>query len=104
MSYTAEWSQSAGQALISPGAGVCSPAAAAHFDRQRQSTWNREDRFTGWADVPPTGQGEREMREAAEKLRGVTLAARIHIGLITHAGVCPNRAERAEPASAACKG
>lgn len=43
--------------------------------RHGQSTWNLEDRFTGWVDVPLTEQGKREMREAAEKLRGVTLDA-----------------------------
>ena len=41
--------------------------------RHGQSTWNLEDRFTGWADVPLTDQGEREMRHTVEKLRGVVL-------------------------------
>lgn len=41
--------------------------------RHGQSTWNLEDRFTGWADVPLTDQGEHEMWLAGEKLRGITL-------------------------------
>lgn len=41
--------------------------------RHGQSTWNLEDRFTGWADVPLTEAGEHEMWLAGEKLRGVPL-------------------------------
>lgn len=41
--------------------------------RHGQSTWNLEDRFTGWADVPLTDQGEHEMWLAGEKLRGIAL-------------------------------
>lgn len=37
--------------------------------RHGQSQWNRENRFTGWADVPLSPQGEVEARAAAEKLR-----------------------------------
>lgn len=36
--------------------------------RHGQSTWNREERFTGWQDVPLTSQGEEEARKAANKL------------------------------------
>ena len=36
--------------------------------RHGQSTWNRENRFTGWEDVPLTEQGEREAHEAARLL------------------------------------
>lgn len=32
--------------------------------RHGQSTWNLENRFTGWTDVPLTEQGVREAREA----------------------------------------
>ncbi|MCA1595129.1 MAG: 2,3-diphosphoglycerate-dependent phosphoglycerate mutase [Chloroflexi bacterium] len=37
--------------------------------RHGQSTWNLENRFTGWVDVPLTPQGEEEARQAGEKLR-----------------------------------
>lgn len=36
--------------------------------RHGQSTWNRENRFTGWTDVGLTEQGEAEAREAARLL------------------------------------
>jgi 2,3-bisphosphoglycerate-dependent phosphoglycerate mutase len=38
--------------------------------RHGQSTWNLENRFTGWEDVPLTEQGEAEAREAAGLLQG----------------------------------
>ncbi len=38
--------------------------------RHGQSTWNAENRFTGWADVDLTGAGEEEARQA-----GRTMAA-----------------------------
>jgi len=44
--------------------------------RHGQSTWNLENRFTGWEDVPLTEQGEAEAREAA--------------GLLLEAGVRPD--------------
>lgn len=37
--------------------------------RHGQSTWNLENRFTGWEDVPLTEQGEAEAREAAGLLQ-----------------------------------
>ena len=37
--------------------------------RHGQSTWNLENRFTGWTDVDLTPQGEREAREAGRLLR-----------------------------------
>lgn len=37
--------------------------------RHGQSTWNLENRFTGWIDVPLTPQGEEEAREAGQKLK-----------------------------------
>lgn len=37
--------------------------------RHGQSTWNLENRFTGWVDVPLTPQGEEEARQAGVKLR-----------------------------------
>ncbi len=42
--------------------------------RHGQSTWNLENRFTGWVDVPLTPQGEQEATEAGEKIK----AAGIH--------------------------
>lgn len=37
--------------------------------RHAQSLWNKENRFTGWADPPLTAAGIREARQAAELLR-----------------------------------
>jgi 2,3-bisphosphoglycerate-dependent phosphoglycerate mutase len=37
--------------------------------RHGQSTWNLENRFTGWTDVDLTEQGIREARQAAQLLR-----------------------------------
>ncbi len=37
--------------------------------RHGQSTWNRENRFTGWTDVPLTEQGRAEARQAGTLLR-----------------------------------
>ncbi len=39
------------------------------FIRHGESQWNRENRFTGWVDVPLSPKGEQEAREAGEKLR-----------------------------------
>lgn len=39
------------------------------FIRHGQSTWNLENRFTGWTDVDLTELGRREAREGAELLR-----------------------------------
>ena len=36
--------------------------------RHGQSQWNLENRFTGWTDVPLTGQGRQEARQAARLL------------------------------------
>ncbi len=37
--------------------------------RHGQSTWNLENRFTGWTDVPLTPQGEAEARQAGRLLK-----------------------------------
>jgi 2,3-bisphosphoglycerate-dependent phosphoglycerate mutase len=37
--------------------------------RHAQSQWNRENRFTGWADPPLTENGVAEAKQAAEALR-----------------------------------
>ncbi len=38
--------------------------------RHGESQWNRENRFTGWVDVPLSAKGEEEAREAGKKLIG----------------------------------
>jgi 2,3-bisphosphoglycerate-dependent phosphoglycerate mutase len=38
--------------------------------RHGQSQWNLENRFTGWVDVPLSELGEKEAKEAGEKLKG----------------------------------
>jgi len=42
--------------------------------RHGQSLWNRENRFTGWVDVPLTPAGEAEARSAGAKLANFTFA------------------------------
>jgi 2,3-bisphosphoglycerate-dependent phosphoglycerate mutase len=37
--------------------------------RHGESLWNKENRFTGWVDVPLTENGEREAREAGKLLK-----------------------------------
>ncbi len=39
------------------------------FMRHGESTWNRENRFTGWADVNLTEKGEAQAREAGRLLK-----------------------------------
>lgn len=46
--------------------------------RHGQSTWNRENRFTGWQDVPLSEQGLEEAAEAGRRMRA--------------AGIVPDRA------------
>jgi 2,3-bisphosphoglycerate-dependent phosphoglycerate mutase len=41
--------------------------------RHGQSTWNLENRFTGWIDVPLSELGEAEARRAGEHLRDVKI-------------------------------
>jgi 2,3-bisphosphoglycerate-dependent phosphoglycerate mutase len=38
--------------------------------RHGESTWNRENRFTGWTDVPLTETGVQQAREAGRLLKG----------------------------------
>lgn len=40
--------------------------------RHGQSIWNLQNRFTGWVDVPLSEQGEREAREAGQRIAGYT--------------------------------
>jgi len=37
--------------------------------RHGESTWNRENRFTGWTDVPLSEKGVEEARQAGRLLR-----------------------------------
>jgi 2,3-bisphosphoglycerate-dependent phosphoglycerate mutase len=41
--------------------------------RHGQSTWNLENRFTGWIDVPLTELGKEEARKAGEHLKDMKL-------------------------------
>jgi 2,3-bisphosphoglycerate-dependent phosphoglycerate mutase len=45
------------------------PAYTLVLLRHGQSTWNLENRFTGWTDVGLTEQGEKEAHEGAKQLR-----------------------------------
>lgn len=40
--------------------------------RHGESIWNKENRFTGWVDVPLSARGEQEAREAAEKIKALS--------------------------------
>ena len=37
--------------------------------RHGESQWNKENRFTGWADVPLSEKGENEAREAGRLIK-----------------------------------
>lgn len=54
--------------------------------RHGQSTWNLENRFTGWTDVPLTAQGREEARSAGTLLRetGIRFGA-LHTSLLQRA-------------------
>ena len=39
------------------------------FVRHGESTWNRENRFTGWHDVPLSAHGNEEAKEAGKMLK-----------------------------------
>ncbi len=41
--------------------------------RHGQSTWNLENRFTGWVDVPLTPVGEKEAEDAGRALRDIRI-------------------------------
>jgi len=44
------------------------------FMRHGESTWNRENRFTGWTDVDLTDKGEEEARQAGRLLKDAGLS------------------------------
>ena len=37
--------------------------------RHGESTWNQENKFTGWADVGLSEKGEQEAKEAAKLIK-----------------------------------
>ena len=39
--------------------------------RHGESQWNKENRFTGWIDIPLSPNGENEAKKAGEKLKGM---------------------------------
>jgi len=43
--------------------------------RHGQSTWNLENRFTGWVDVPLTEQGENEATQSGTLIRDIRIDA-----------------------------
>lgn len=54
--------------------------------RHGQSSWNLENRFTGWWDVPLSEQGQKEARSAGALLAGAGVVAdRAHTSLLTRA-------------------
>jgi 2,3-bisphosphoglycerate-dependent phosphoglycerate mutase len=54
--------------------------------RHGQSSWNLENRFTGWWDVPLSDQGQKEARTAGALLSAEGLVAdRAHTSLLTRA-------------------
>jgi 2,3-bisphosphoglycerate-dependent phosphoglycerate mutase len=54
--------------------------------RHGQSTWNAENLFTGWVDVPLSEQGEREAREGGRLLsEAVLLPDVVHTSLLRRA-------------------
>jgi 2,3-bisphosphoglycerate-dependent phosphoglycerate mutase len=59
------------------------------FLRHGQSTWNAENRFTGWVDVDLSPEGEHEARRAGRRLaeetaRGLRLGV-VHTSVLTRA-------------------
>ena len=54
--------------------------------RHGQSTWNQENRFTGWVDVPLSETGEQEARRAGELMREAGLLPDVvHTSLLRRA-------------------
>ncbi len=46
-----------------------SPSLTLVLLRHGESTWNRDNRFTGWTDVPLTDKGRQEASQAGQVLR-----------------------------------
>jgi len=54
--------------------------------RHGQSTWNLENLFTGWHDVPLSDQGEAEAKEAGRLMQAAGLApAVVHTSVLVRA-------------------
>ena len=53
------------------------------FMRHGESTWNRENRFTGWTDVDLTDKGEEEARHAGRLLKEAGLSFDLHLIALT---------------------
>ena len=66
--------------------------------RHGESTWNRENRFTGWIDVPLSPAGEEEARRAGEQL-----SAGAPPPDVLHTSVQQRAIRTAELALAACE-
>jgi len=66
--------------------------------RHGESTWNRENRFTGWIDVPLSPTGEAEAHDAGEQLRDGAPPADV-----LHTSVQQRAIRTAELALAACE-
>ncbi|MBI2626112.1 MAG: histidine phosphatase family protein, partial [Candidatus Nealsonbacteria bacterium] len=41
--------------------------------RHLQSQWNKENRFTGWTDVPLSEEGILSAKEVAQKIAGIKI-------------------------------
>ena len=68
--------------------------------RHGESTWNKENRFTGWTDVDLSERGREEAREAGRLLQGGRLRVRprLHVGAQARDPDAVDRARRARPA------
>ena len=66
--------------------------------RHGQSTWNLENRFTGWWDVDLTEQGEEEARAAGRLLRH--LSVRCPAALSALGSGCPHLLQACPPRAA----
>lgn len=58
-----------GLSALSQGAKNARSVHTVVFMRHGQSTWNLENRFTGWVDVPLTAQGVEEAKRAGAALK-----------------------------------
>ncbi len=58
--------------------------------RHGESTWNQENLFTGWHDVPLSPKGEREAAQAGEVMKAEGLWFDVgHTSLLTRAPHSP---------------
>jgi phosphoglycerate mutase (EC 5.4.2.1) len=47
--------------------------------RHGESLWNKENRFTGWVDVPLTDTGREQAKRAGEILKSLNIKLILHI-------------------------